>query len=224
MWRFTKALGLACALLLSAAQPAASQGGKQGEDDEWSRHLNAGNRAVWFGRHAEAEPHYREAIRAAEKFGEEDGRLWVSLRSLGLILVGLGEHRKDHARLDEGERIFLRLLGLAERRLDPEATAIDEVAREVLIALENLARVEEARGRFPETEAYLRRTLKIQLDRYRRRGSGQNARAYGASVNQLANFLCRRGMYAAARAVDKKFVPDCVLEAEEKAKKNQGRP
>ena len=91
---------LALALVLTLCEDARAQGGA------WERHLAEGNAATSFGRVAEAERFYRDALEVAEHFGEVDERLLISLRSLALTLKVGGVLARSDERLTEAERLF----------------------------------------------------------------------------------------------------------------------
>ncbi|MBC7932500.1 MAG: tetratricopeptide repeat protein [Rubrivivax sp.] len=194
---------MAAVLALTLCEVARAQ------DGVWERLLADGNEATSKGRVVEAEGFYRAALHVAERFGEEDARLVISLRSLALMLKGGGVLLKSDEKLVESERLFRRLLSITEESLG-------ETHREVGFVLDQIAEVNLERGRSAEAEALYKRALEIQRDNLRRDSSKKNRSAVYSAVNNLAKISCSQGRYAEAAAIDKKILPDCVGDSREK--------
>ena len=111
------------------------------QDTAWEKYNGAGMAAYAHGRHAEAEKHWKAALKEAEKFGERDPRLATSLNNLGLLQSGQG-------RYTEAEPLFRRALAIREKALGPEH-------REVAQSLNNLAALYQAQGNHAEGEPLL---------------------------------------------------------------------
>jgi tetratricopeptide (TPR) repeat protein len=92
-------------------------------EELWHAHKEAGEAALRHGRLAEAEEHYLDALREAERFGPEDPRLAETLTTLGMLYSQTSLHPQ---RGIDAESLLQRALALREQMLGPEHP---EVAR-----------------------------------------------------------------------------------------------
>src|SRR5712692_6693632 len=111
-------------------------------NDSWQQSLSAGNLALSRGQNVEAEKYYEDALAQAEKFGEKDPRLAISLNSLASTYQ---VEQKYSAALP----LFERLLNIREKakRDGVEVASVLEATGEIYFAQKN----------YPEAErVYLR--------------------------------------------------------------------
>ena len=87
--------------------------------------MDAAKAAFDRGQYAEAEKQLLTALDEAEKFGEQDPRLAISLNALGMVYDSQGGYA-------EAEPLYSRALAIAEKALGPEhptvATALENYA------------------------------------------------------------------------------------------------
>ncbi|MBC7911032.1 MAG: tetratricopeptide repeat protein [Pyrinomonadaceae bacterium] len=179
------------------------------EEANWKRYLAAGNEATWHGRREQAEQMYRAALNEAERFGEADERLETSLRSLALTLKITGQLTKAHHRLVEAERLFVRLMNITIKNHSADH-------RDVGFILDEIAEVNLAQNKIPEAEASYSRALEIQRKNLARDKSFKNRSAYQNAINNLGKLFCAQGKFDEAETLDKKILPDCVIDKHEK--------
>ncbi|MFQ5664409.1 MAG: tetratricopeptide repeat protein [Terriglobia bacterium] len=103
---------------------------------QWGRLNDAGVEAYEQGQHAEAEQEFSAAVEVAERFGENDARLAMTLHNLALTYQALGE-------ATDAERVYRRAITIYENALGP---GHPEVAR----TLENYAALLRDTGREDE--------------------------------------------------------------------------
>lgn len=161
---------LACALGVFAQSPA----------NDWKRLNIEGTAFYRAGNFVLAESRFRDALHAAETFGDTDPRYWAALTNLGLTL----ERRGD---LSGAEPILRRALQLRERSLGPDHI-------QVAHALVNLSAMLHLARRDEEAEELVRRALSIAEK------SG-NARSVAEALNSLGLTLLDMGDPARAEPV-----------------------
>ena len=125
---------LLAALVAVTAVPLAKRAARA--QDVWDESTQAGAKASQDGRHAEAEEHFKAALREAEKPGAKGERLALSLRNLA-------ELYRDQGRYGEAEPLYRRSLAILEKALGPQHP-------DVATNLENYAALLRATGRDAE--------------------------------------------------------------------------
>jgi len=119
-----------------------------GQDDaRWHDLTSEGLRLSKVPNYPVAEVRFRAALEEAEKWGEADHRLWLSLSNLALM-------RENQGDLVEAEKLSRRALELREKYLGPEHA-------ELAAVLHNLAGVYIYQARYSEADPLLRRALLI---------------------------------------------------------------
>ena len=116
----------------------------------WEAKQTAGMEAAQRGDESEAEAQFTSALQAAEGSGDEgsgerDGRLGITLSSLGALYQRQG-------RLEEAEPLLTRALPLMKSSLGPDHPA-------VATGLNNLALVYAGQGRPSEAEPLFKQSL-----------------------------------------------------------------
>ena len=130
-------LGILCLASLAMAQ-----------DTGWAKYMDAAKAAFDRGQYAEAEKQFKAALKEAEKFGEEDPRLGISLSRLGNVY-------RAEKRYAEAEPLYRRALAILEKALAPEHPF-------VATPLNNLAELYRTQGRYAEAEPLYKRALAIR--------------------------------------------------------------
>ena len=64
------------------------------QETSWEKYNGAGTEAYAQGRYAEAEKHWKAALKKAEKFGPNDSRLATSLNNLGMLYGAQSDYAK----------------------------------------------------------------------------------------------------------------------------------
>ena len=132
-------------------------------DETWKQAVEAGNQAYEAGRVAEAEVKFKEALDEAEKFGEADLRLALSLNNLAAIYHTQGKYTI-------AEPLYTRSLAIKERVHGQEHP-------EIALNLHNLAVLYSARRMYPVAEKYYKMTIDLK------------EKLYGKDDRQLINTL-----------------------------------
>ncbi len=116
--------------------------------DAWKQAVEAGNTAYGNGRVAEAERIFLEALEEAEKFGEEDVRLAVSLNNVAAVYHTMGKYTMAEP--------------LYKRALDIRRRVQGETHTEVAVNLHNLAVLYSARRMFPVAEKFYKEAIAMK--------------------------------------------------------------
>ena len=167
-------LGVVCVALCAAAQ-----------ETSWEKYNGAGMEAYAQGRYAEAEKHWKAALKKAEKFGPNDSRLATSLNNLALLYQAQGNYT-------EAELLFKRSLAISEKALGPEHPA-------VATNLNNLAGLYDAQGKYAQAEPLFRRALAIF-----EKALGPEHPAVATSLNNLGMLYGAQSDYAKAEPLNKR--------------------
>jgi tetratricopeptide (TPR) repeat protein len=131
--------------------------------DSWKAAVEAGNDAYSRDRVAEAEVKFLEALQEAEKFGEKDPRLALSLNNLAAVYHTQGKYTMAEP--------------LYQRSLDIKVKLHGEDHAEVALNVHNLAVLYSARRMYPVAEKNYKRALEIKT------------RLYGENSPELLNTL-----------------------------------
>jgi len=94
----------------------------------WERHNAAGLTSFEQGNYAEAEEHWKAALKEAENFGPQDPRLATSLNNLAEIYRAQGRYA-------EAEPLYQQALAIDEKALGPDHP---EVANSVFSVFVNM--------------------------------------------------------------------------------------
>ena len=127
--------------ILSVASYAVTQ------DTPWDKYMKAGIAAYQQGQYARAQKQFAAALERAEKFGEQDPRL-------GISLLGLGNVYTEQGNYSQAEPLYRRALAILEKALGPEHP-------NVAASLNNLAELFRDQGKYVEAEPLYRRALAI---------------------------------------------------------------
>jgi|GEM_PF-645840 len=113
----------------------------------WEHHYDSGWTAFGEKNYAEAEKQFRDTLKLAEKFPQDDPRLRLTLNSLA-------ETYRSQAKYREAEPFYKRILAMDEKALGPEDPS-------VAASLNNLANNYRVLGKYAEAEPLYKRALKI---------------------------------------------------------------
>lgn len=116
-------------------------------DENWGEHQDAGWTAFKEKKYAEAEKQFRQALKEAEKFPQDDPRLHLTLNSFA-------ETYRVQAKYTEAEPFYKWLLAMDEKALGPEHPS-------VAASLNNLANNYRVLGKYAKAEPLYERALKI---------------------------------------------------------------
>ena len=117
------------------------------QERSWESYYEAGLEALEQARYAEAEDLFLAALEEAEKFGEQDPRLAMSLNNLALLY-------EDQGKNAEAGPLHERALVIYEKALGPEHPL-------VATSLNNLAELYRTQGKYAEAEPLYQRSLAI---------------------------------------------------------------
>jgi tetratricopeptide (TPR) repeat protein len=145
----------------------------------WGKHMEAAARAHEQGNHAEAQEQLNLALKEAEKFGPNDGRLALTL---GL----LGRTYRDQGWYLRAEPLLKRALAIFEKALGPEHP-------DVATSLNHLALLYKQQGKYAQAEPLYRRALAIF-----EKALGPEHPDVATSLNNLAKLYHAQGKYAQA--------------------------
>src|SRR5581483_3463935 len=114
----------------------------------WTHFKMQAVKANQMSDHDEAERLWREALKEAEKFGEDDGRFAMTIDGLARTYFTLDK-------LDQAEKLFKQSLSIREVQLSDDH-------EDVATCANNLACVMFKRERYKEAEELYNRALKIR--------------------------------------------------------------
>jgi len=134
------AMGCATETGLTAQEPAAQESG-------WQANHNAGKKAFDAHRYGEAEKFYSAGLAQAEKFGEKDLRLAVSLFDMGIVYYA-------QQRYEKAEKMLKRAVTIREDVPGPDEPELNRV-------LLQLGEVYRAERRFDEAQSLYERVLEM---------------------------------------------------------------
>ncbi len=117
------------------------------QQSPWEKYTSDGHSAYAQERYVEAERLYLDALKEAEKFGDADTRLSISLNNLA-------EFYFDQDKLSKVEPLYRRAVTIAEKTLGPEHPS-------TAVSLNNLAYLYRDQGKYAEAEPLLKRSLAI---------------------------------------------------------------
>lgn len=162
--------------------------------ESWKAAVEAGNEAYAQERVAQAEVKFLEALEEAEKFGEDDPRLALSLNNLAAVYHTQGKYTMAEP--------------LYTRSLDIKTRLHGEDHPEVALNVHNLAILYSARRMYPVAEKYYKRAIEIKT---RLHGEHHpellNTLRYYAQLLKLLN-----------RPVDMKLVEARIKEIEDQSR------
>ena len=135
-------LAMACATEtgLAAQEPAA-------QESTWQANHDAGKKAFEAHRYGEAEKFYSAGLAQAEKFGEKDPRLAVSLFDMGIIFYA-------QQRYEKAEKMLKRAITIREDVPGPDEPELNRV-------LLQLGEVYRAERRFDEAQSLYDHVLEM---------------------------------------------------------------
>ena len=113
----------------------------------WKKYMKAGVEAHQRGQYAKAEKQLLVALKEAEKFGEQDARLAMSLNNLAELYRTQGKYAA-------AESLCRRALAIREKALGPEHP-------DVATVLNNLAVLYKVQEKYTAAEPLYRRALAI---------------------------------------------------------------
>lgn len=116
--------------------------------DSWRQYLDAGNSAYEKGRVPEAEVQFLKALQEAEKFGEGDSRLALTLNNLAAAYHSQGKYTM-------AEPVY-------KRALDIKVKLYGEKHAEVALNHHNLAVLYSARKMYPLAEKHFLTALALK--------------------------------------------------------------
>lgn len=159
--------------------------------DSWKTAVEAGNEAYADGRVAQAEIHFLAALEEAEKFGEEDSRLGLSLNNLAAVYHTQGKYTM-------AEPLYTRSLEIKTR-------IHGEQHPEVALNVHNLAILYSARRMYPVAEKYYKRAVELK------------SQIYGEKSTELVNTLhyYAQLMKVQNRPVEQKLIESRIREIED---------
>jgi tetratricopeptide (TPR) repeat protein len=134
-----------------------------GVSDNWKSLVEAGNLAFEQGRVAEAEQKFLDALKEAEKFGEDDSRLSLSLNNLAAIYHTQGKYTM-------AEPLYTRALAIKQKAHEGDHS-------EIALNLHNLAVLYSARRMYPVAEKHYKEALEMK------------ERLFGTDSKELLNTL-----------------------------------
>ena len=132
-----------------------------------------------------AETSLRRAAKEAERFGEKDARLAVTLDSLGLVL-------HNEARFAEAEPLFKQACAIAKEIEGPESP-------NAAINMSNLATVYRDLARYSEAEMLYRQSLAIVEKQF-----GKSDPHVAIALNNLAHLYKTQGRFSEAAPLYKR--------------------
>jgi len=118
------------------------------DDARWQELVDSGNASYSKRRVAQAEVFFLDALKEAEKFGEDDPRLAMTLNNMAAIYHSQGKYAM-------AEPMYQRSLEIKKRVLGPEHL-------DVATCYHNLAVLHSAKHRYAEAETYYQQALAIR--------------------------------------------------------------
>jgi tetratricopeptide (TPR) repeat protein len=165
----------------------------------WESYIDEGRQVYGEGRYEEAEQLFKEAVREAEKFGQEDYRSGQSLYWLGAVVWDLG-------RPEEAQQLLERALRIVERL---NSTETNEPSRLIVMAdiLVRLSVIEANNENYSFAKALANKAAKIS----REVGNTQNGRAHkqllSATLKTLIDIQAKSGDYNGAVRTFSELIP-----------------
>jgi len=144
-----KSLVFVAVLLVIAWAAGTGLGGQEPEAQEsaWQANHDAGKKAFDAHRYGEAEKYYSAGLAQAEKFGEKDLRLAVSLFDMGIIYY-------VQQRYEKAEKTLKRAITIREDVPGPDEPELNKVLLE-------LAEVYRAERRYDEAQSLYEHVLEL---------------------------------------------------------------
>jgi tetratricopeptide (TPR) repeat protein len=155
------------------------------QDTVWMERAKAGFKALMEGKHAEAERHYKDALKEAEGFGENDWRL-------GATLEGLASAYKGQRKYSEAESLYKRAIAVFQKSKGPEST-------NVITTLTNLANLYIAADKNENAELIFKQSLSIAEKAY-----GAEHLVLAGVLNDLARLYVKQRKYIDAEPLYKR--------------------
>ena len=155
-------------------------------NETWQEHIEAGNEAFENGRYADAERMFGLAMEEAERFGDKDPRLALTLNNFAALCHSQGKYSM-------AEELYKRSLAIKEQILGPEHL-------DVAVNLHNLAVLYSAKRRFKEAEPLYLRSLEI-----RERVSGSEHPDLVPVLKNYALLLRRTGREPEAQSLERRI-------------------
>ncbi|MBY0358710.1 MAG: tetratricopeptide repeat protein [Candidatus Obscuribacterales bacterium] len=151
---------------------------------EWNDLIEAGNQAYENGKIPEAEVKFLAALEIAEKFGEEDHRLALSLNNLAAIYHAEGKYTMAEP--------------LYQRALDLRVRIHGESHPDIALNHHNMAVLYSARRMYPVAEKHYKAALEMK------------EKLYGEQSEELLNTLT---YYAQLMKVQNRLIDKQLLES-----------
>jgi tetratricopeptide (TPR) repeat protein len=137
---------------------------------DWGKSFDQGELLYGQGDKAGAEKLFDQALKEAEAFGENDGRLAATLNDLAVIY-------DETKRFDQGEKYYKRALAIRER-------AFGKSSDDVATTLNNLANLYKDRGSYAQAEPLYNRAVQIYSEK-------KNQPLLAMSYNNLASLMVK---------------------------------
>ena len=130
---------------------ASLQGAGRAQEKYWDAAIESGENALNQRRYAEAEEKFITALKMAERFGEQDPRLGVTLNDMATLYYLQGKY-------DQAELTFKHCLTLREKVEGPDSP-------DLAITLRNFSELYKAQRKYDLAKAALERALKPSAPR-----------------------------------------------------------
>ncbi len=156
---------------------------------EWQKHEQDGYQAFYEGRYAEAEEHFKAALKEAEKSEPEDPLVARSLKNLALLYAV----QRKYA---EAEPLLKRSLAIWEKAQGPDGP-------NVASSLDSLAAFYLGQGKYAEAEPFLKRSLAIREKAQGPYGPdvARSREHYAALMHKMGRDAEAEGLEARAKAI-----------------------
>lgn len=115
---------------------------------EWEQFMELASRAFARGALDECEMHWKAALQAAERFGENDGRLAKTLEGLAIVYW-------NQQKLQEAESLCIRALNIYTNAHGPTHQLVGATANKLAVLYHTV-------GRLPEAEMKYHQALNIK--------------------------------------------------------------
>ncbi len=164
-------------------------------DTEWKKLIEEGNASYERGKIPEAELKFLAALEEAEKFGEEDPRLALSLNNLAAMYHEQGKYTM-------AEPLYLRALDIRKK-------IHAEIHADIALNHHNLALLYSARRMYPIAEKHYKTALEMKEELYGKEALELvNTLQYYAQLMKVQNRLVERQLFESrARMISEKFKP-----------------
>jgi tetratricopeptide (TPR) repeat protein len=149
-------------LLISLFVLISASGTISAQNTAWAKLTDAGGSAFRQGQLQEAEKNYVNALKEAEKFGEQDWRFSASLINLAGIYQAEGRYK-------EAQLPYQRALEITQRVKGPEGEGVGTICNE-------LGKVFIALGKYKEAEPLIKQALAI----FEKEGGSENLSVAGS--------------------------------------------